>query len=163
MPARETVDSTAFNTALNLPFELRLADFQIAMQDVYDFFFDVNTLFNRKGLPRLDDNLRPAIMSGMLSDMMTASMAAHSRSLVQNTYFNGHPDLVVVGRYPNNLATHRTTMRMEPEFWRALDDIAASAHGSRRELVGAVELRPGESRTSALRVHALNHYRSLLQ
>ena len=102
MPARQIVDNTAFNTALELPFELRLADFQIAMQDVYDFFFDVNTLFDRKGLPRLDDNLRPAIMSGMLSDMMTASMAAHSRSLVQNTYFNGHPDLVVVGRYPNN-------------------------------------------------------------
>lgn len=81
---------------------MRLADFQIAIQDVYDFFFDVNTLFDRKGLPRLDDHLRPAIMSGMLSDMLTASMAAHARSLVQNTYFNGHPDLVVVGRYPND-------------------------------------------------------------
>ena len=29
-------------------------------------------------------------------------MAAHSRSLVQNTFFHGHPDLVVIGRYPNN-------------------------------------------------------------
>lgn len=102
MPTRETVNKSAFNLQANLPFELRLADFEIAMQDVYDFFFDVNTLFDRKGLPRLDDNLRPAIMSGMLSDMMTASMASHSRSLVQNGYFNGHPDLVVVGRYPNN-------------------------------------------------------------
>lgn len=102
MPVREAVDNTAFNRAADLPFQLRLADFEIAMQDFYDFFYDVNTLFDRKGLPRLDDNLRPAILSGMLSDMMTASMAAHSRSLVQNTYFNGHPDLVVVGRYPNN-------------------------------------------------------------
>jgi hypothetical protein len=102
MPVRETVDRSAFNDSSTLPFELRMADFEIAMQDVYDFFHDVNTLFERKGLPRLDDNLRPAILSGMLSDMMTASMAAHSRSLVQNTYFNGHPDLVVTGRYPNN-------------------------------------------------------------
>ena len=102
MPIRESVDRTAFNKAADLPFELRLADFEIAMQDVYDFFYDVNALFDRKGLPRLDDNLRPAILSGMLSDMMTASMAAHSRSLVQNTHFNGHPDLVVVGRYPSN-------------------------------------------------------------
>ncbi len=102
MPLREVVDRSALNSAAHLPFELRLADFEIAMQDVYDFFFDVNTLFGRKGLPRLDDNLRPAILSGMLSDMMTASLAAHSRSLVQNTYFNGHPDLVVVGRYPAN-------------------------------------------------------------
>ena len=102
MPVRESVGRAAFNAEAQLPFELRLADFEIAMQDVYDFFYDVNTLFGRKGLPRLDDNLRPAILSGMLSDMMTASLAAHSRSLVQNTYFNGHPDLVVGGRYPKN-------------------------------------------------------------
>ena len=102
MPIREKVDRLAFNAESDLPFELRLQDFEIAMQDVYDFFFDVNSLFEKKGLPRLDDGLRPAILSGMLSDMMTASLAAHSRSLVQNTYFNGHPDLIVTGRYPKN-------------------------------------------------------------
>jgi hypothetical protein len=41
-------------------------------------------------------------MSGMISDMMTASLAKHARSLVENRYFNGHPDLIVQGRYPNN-------------------------------------------------------------
>jgi len=55
-----------------------------------------------KGLDRLDDMLRPAIMSGVLSDMLTASLARHSRALVENEYFNGHPDLVVRGKYPNN-------------------------------------------------------------
>jgi hypothetical protein len=69
---------------------------------VYDFFYDVNTLFQKKGLPRLEDELRAAIMSGMLSDMLTASIAKHSRSLTENLYHNGHPDLVVKGRYPNN-------------------------------------------------------------
>lgn len=72
------------------------------MQDVYDFFFDVNTGLVAKGLDRLDDMLRPAIMSGVLSDMLTASLAKHSRVLTVNNYFNGHPDLVVRGRYPNN-------------------------------------------------------------
>lgn len=102
MPKKETVDTSAFNQKAQLPFQLRLKDFEIAMQDVYDFFYDVNLLFQKKGLPRLDENLRPAIMSGVLSDMLTASMAKHSRSLVQNRYFNGHPDLVVTGRYPKN-------------------------------------------------------------
>lgn len=74
----------------------------MAMQDVYDFFADVNGLLLGKGLGRLDDTLRPAIMSGVLSDMLTASLARHSRSLTQNRYFNGHPDLVVNGRYPND-------------------------------------------------------------
>lgn len=99
---RNTVDQARFNHGLSLPFNLRVYDFHLAMQDVYDFFYDVNTLLEGKGLERLDDMLRPAIMSGLLSDMLTASLAKHSRSLTVNTYFNGHPDLVVKGRYPNN-------------------------------------------------------------
>ena len=86
MPARETVKANAFNPAAKLPFELRLKDFEIVMQDVYDFFYDVNSLFLRKGLPRLEDTLRAANMSGMISDMLTASVAKHSRTLCQNEY-----------------------------------------------------------------------------
>ena len=99
---RETVDKASFNKKAELPYQLRLADFEIAMQDVYDFFFDVNKLLLERGLHRLDDMLRPAAMSGMISDMLTASMAKHARSLVENQHFNGHPDLIVQGRYPNN-------------------------------------------------------------
>lgn len=99
---KNTVDQNRFNQAVTLPYNLRLHDFHLAMQDVYDFFFDVNHLLEDKGLERLDDMLRPAIMSGLLSDMLTASLAKHSRSLTVNEYFNGHPDLVVKGRYPNN-------------------------------------------------------------
>jgi hypothetical protein len=49
-----------------------------------------------------DDMLRPAIMSGLLSDMLTSSLAKHSRMLRVNCYHNGHPDLVVRGVYPGN-------------------------------------------------------------
>jgi hypothetical protein len=72
------------------------------MQDVYDLFYDVNTGLLEKGLERLDDFVRPAIMSGLLSDLLTASIAKHSRTLAQNNYFNGHPDLLVKGVYPND-------------------------------------------------------------
>jgi hypothetical protein len=99
---REEPIPTAFNTAAQLPYNLRLKDFELAMQDVYDFFHDVNKLMLEKNLERFDDTLRPAIMSGLLSDMLTASLANHSRSLTQNCYFNGHPDLVVKGAYPND-------------------------------------------------------------
>jgi hypothetical protein len=100
--ARNTLDPTRFNSLVALPYELRLEDFRLAVQDVYDFFFDVNTSLMAKGLERLDDTLRPAIMSGVLSDMLTASLAKHSRTLTVNCYFNGHPDLVQKGVYPNN-------------------------------------------------------------
>lgn len=99
---RSQVDTTQLNREAELPYELRLQDFQMAMQDVYDFFFDVNSHLTGKGLERLDDMLRPAIMSGVLSDMLTASLATHSRVLTENRYFNGHPDLVVNGEYPDN-------------------------------------------------------------
>jgi hypothetical protein len=64
----------------------------------------VNTFFSERGLPRLDDLLRPANMSGLISDMLTASIAKHSRALVQNSYHNGHPDLLLKGRYANDAA-----------------------------------------------------------
>jgi hypothetical protein len=99
---RNIVEETKFNDRAVLPYELRVKDFEIAMQDVYDFFFDVNTNLTTKGLERLDDMIRPAIMSGLLSDMLTASMAKHARALTVNGYFNGHPDLVVKGVYADN-------------------------------------------------------------
>jgi len=100
--ARNTVDQSKLNASTALPYQLRIEDFQMAMQDVYDFFFDVNSHLTEKGLQRLDDMLRPAIMSGVLSDMLTASLAKHSRTLTENQYFNGHPDLIVQGVYPDN-------------------------------------------------------------
>lgn len=65
---RNEVDPGRFNEEADLPYELRLRDFEMAMQDVYDFFYDVNSHLAAKGLQRLDDMLRPAIMSGVLSD-----------------------------------------------------------------------------------------------
>jgi len=99
---RNSLDPSKFNANAELPYQLRLDDFRAAVQDVYDFFHDVNTGLMAKGLERLDDTLRPAIMSGVLSDMLTASVAKHSRALVVNRYFNGHPDLVQKGEYADN-------------------------------------------------------------
>ena len=45
--------------------------------------------------------LRPAALSGLLSDMLTASLAKHARTLTANRFHNGHPDLIQ-GIYPNN-------------------------------------------------------------
>jgi hypothetical protein len=90
------------NKAAALPYNLRLSDFEGAMRDVYDFLSDTNQFLVDKGLPRLDDTLRSANMSGFLSDMLTDSLAKHARNMARNTYHNGHPDLLVGGAYPNN-------------------------------------------------------------
>ena len=72
------------------------------MEDVYDFFFDVNTSLVGRGLDRLENMLRWAILSGVLSELVTESLAKHSRGLVVNRYHNGHPDLVKRGLYKND-------------------------------------------------------------
>ena len=106
--AKAIVDKSAFNSAPTLPFELRVSDFDVAMQDVYDFFDDVNALLSGRGLHRLDDMMRPAALSGMISDMITASLAKFSRALVENRHFNGHPDLIVRGKYANDAVSSGT-------------------------------------------------------
>ena len=50
MPAeRNRPKRDCFNRNTNLPFQLRLEDFELAMQDVYDLFYDVNTGLLEKG------------------------------------------------------------------------------------------------------------------
>jgi hypothetical protein len=99
MIPKAQINRSAFNREVVLPFQLRIEDFELALQDIYDFFYDVNGALRTKGLQRMDDMLRPAIMSGLLSDMLTASLARHSRTLTENKFFNGHPDLIVRGVY----------------------------------------------------------------
>ena len=131
-----------FNPDAELPFSLRLRDFEMAMQDVYDFLFDVNRSLLDKGLHRIDDMLRPAAMSGMISDMLTASMAKHARVLVENRHFNGHPDLIVQGRYPNNA-------------------VAAGEHGieikSTRKPGGAVDTHGARAQWMCVFVYRTDH------
>lgn len=129
LTVRNTVDVAKFNHGLNLPFELRWQDFQMAMQDVYDFFYDVNSHLASRGLERLDDTLRPAIMSGVLSDMLTASLAKHSRTLTENRYHNGHPDLLVQGMYVGN-AVKAGTEGVEVKTTRKIGG-AVDTHGAR--------------------------------
>ncbi|HVO91869.1 MAG TPA: hypothetical protein VMT22_03460 [Terriglobales bacterium] len=131
---RNSVSIDKFNVAAVFPFELRIQDFQIAMQDDYDFFFDVNSHLAGKGLQRLDDMLRPAIMSGLLSDMLTASLAKHSRVLTENQYFNGHPDLVVQGVYADN-AVKSGSEGVEMKTTRK-EGGAVDTHGARAQWMG---------------------------
>ena len=128
---RNIVERTKVNKLAQLPYELRLRDFEMAMQDVYDFFFDVNSYLSKKGLQRLDEMLRPAIMSGVLSDMLTASLAKHSRVLIENQYFNGHPDLIVQGIYSDN-AVKAGTEGIEIKTTRKTGG-AVDTHGARNQ------------------------------
>ena len=125
------VDAQAFNQRRTLPYSLRVADFRMAMQDVYDFLYDVNDHLVGKNLPRLEQTFRPAILSGMLSDLLTGSLASHSRSLTVNRQFNGHPDLVVAGRYAGD-AVEAGQYGVEIKCTKKRGG-AVDTHGARRQ------------------------------
>ncbi len=142
MISKAVVIKTAFNQSAILPFQLRLSDFETAMQDVYDFFADVNGLLSSRGLHRLDDMMRPAALSGMISDMATASLAKFARALVENRHFNGHPDLIVRGQYADNA-------------------VASGVHGveikSTRKLGGAVDTHGARNQWMCVFVYAVDN------
>jgi hypothetical protein len=151
---RNSLDPLRFNAKAALPFSLRLEDFRLAVQDVYDFFFDVNTSLAAKGLDRLDDTLRPAIMSGVLSDMLTASLAKHSRTLTVNAYFNGHPDLVLRGQYPGNAVKageHGIEIKTTRKPGGAVD-----THGARNQWMCVFVYRVDNETEPAINRQAMN-------
>lgn len=102
MVAKAVPDPAGLNKGAELPYQLRFADFELAMQDVYDLLSDINNALLSKDLRRLEETVRPAIFSGILSDAITASVARHSRVLIPNQFHNGHPDLIPEGRYALN-------------------------------------------------------------
>ena len=59
------------------------------------------------------------------------------------------------------IAGHRTSVSLEPEFWRALADIAAETKRPLARLIDEVDKRDGRAKnlSSALRLHVLAHYR----
>ncbi|MCO5091930.1 ribbon-helix-helix domain-containing protein [Bosea sp. (in: a-proteobacteria)] len=61
-----------------------------------------------------------------------------------------------------SIAGHRTSLSLEAPFWEALKEIAASEGRPLAALVAEVDSGRGETNlSSALRLHALAHYRRL--
>jgi len=61
-----------------------------------------------------------------------------------------------------SIAGHRTSISLEAPFWEALKEIAASEERPIAALVAEVDSGRGElNLSSALRLHALAHYRKL--
>jgi len=72
------------------------------MEDIYDYLHDVNTLTAAKNLPRFEEMVRKAILTGVLSEMLAGSLGKHGRVLCRNLAHNGHPDLIVRGKYADD-------------------------------------------------------------
>lgn len=106
---RAYVEAACFNPKLDenpciKRYNLRQADFTNTMNDIYEFMYDLNRMSVERGWGRFEDMLQLQALSNVLSNLLNSTMAKHSRELVVNSLPNGHPDLIRVGVYPNNLA-----------------------------------------------------------
>jgi hypothetical protein len=99
---RAQVNQGAFDTALPLPYALRPNVFSVAMDDVYELLATANKALVRRGLLPLENSVRGAIYTGLLSDLIVEALANHATGLVKNQAPNGHPDLLPAGRYPHD-------------------------------------------------------------
>ena len=97
-----------FNATTEIPFGLHPDHIRAAMQEFLDFLGFVNMSLLSKQIPRLESFLMPANFSSMVGEFMNAAIPKYCRSLVKNTYHNGHPDLIPAGRFPNNAVQHDT-------------------------------------------------------
>lgn len=144
---KQEVYAEKFNPAPLLPYNLRIKDFELAMTDIYDFFHDMNQNLLDKNLRRFEDMARPAMLSGMVSDLMTDSLATHSRSLVVNGYHNGHPDLLVVDKYTDNRVQsgeHGVEIKSTQKNGGAVD-----THGARKQWMCVFVYKTDKTKRSA--------------
>ncbi len=66
-----------------------------------------------------------------------------------------------IGKYSVSIDGHRTSVSLEPEFWRALKDIAATRGLTLSALVTEVDRTRQGNLSSALRVFVLNELREV--
>ncbi|MEX0785360.1 MAG: hypothetical protein WD939_01870 [Dehalococcoidia bacterium] len=101
---RPNLHPQGFDHRLELPYGLRVAEVRAALEDIYDFLYNVNRFLTERGWERLEETLMAATFSGVISEMVVQSTSKQSASLIRNQYHNGRPDLLPRGRYPNDAA-----------------------------------------------------------
>ena len=102
------LNAKGFNSKTDLPHGLKPDHIKAGMQEFLDFLAFVNTALLTKKIPRLESFLMPANFSSMVGEFMNAAIPKYCKTLVKNTYHNGHPDLIPAGRFPKDAVQHDT-------------------------------------------------------
>lgn len=97
---RPNLHPRGFKFAATLPYDLRVAEVRAALEDLYDFLYNVNTFLTGRGWERLEEALSGATFSAVMSETVVQSLSKQSKNLTKNRRHNGRPDLVPEGTYP---------------------------------------------------------------
>jgi hypothetical protein len=64
--------------------------------------------------------LMPANFSSMVGEFITSNLPKHCPAIAKNTYHNGHPDILLAGKYPKDAAQHAGSDGIEVKASRYL-------------------------------------------
>lgn len=102
------VNPAKFNGNVQIPYGLEPDHIRQAMESFIDFLGFINKQLRTRGVERLESMLMPANFSSIVGEFMSSRIPKSCRSIVRNTYHNGHPDLIPVGVFPNDSVLHDT-------------------------------------------------------
>lgn len=100
------LDPNGFNPKARIPYGVGTVHIRRAMEEFLDFLGFINGQLLTKRIERLESFLMPANFSSIVGEFMAAAIPKHCKTIVRNTYHNGHPDLVPDGHYPGNSILH---------------------------------------------------------
>lgn len=100
------IDSQGFNPRVALPFGLTTEHVDFAMTEFIAFLGLINEQLRIREIARLETMLMPANFSSIVGEFIVSTIPKYHSGLAKNRYHNGHPDLVPIGRFPNNAAQH---------------------------------------------------------
>jgi hypothetical protein len=95
-----------FNPSAVIPYGLTIGDLCRSMNEYIEFLSFINIQLETKKIPHLECFLMPANFSSIVGEFMTATIPKFCKTLVKNTYHNGHPDLLPIDQYKDNSALH---------------------------------------------------------
>lgn len=100
------VDIKGFNPNVQLLHGLKSEHIYSAMKGFTDFLGFINNQLHTKELERLEVMLMPANFSSMVGEFMSSSIPKYCDTLVKNQYHNGHPDIIVKGKFEGDSVQH---------------------------------------------------------
>ena len=95
-----------FNKAAQIPFGCTVADISAAMTEFISFLGFINTQLGTKKLPRLESFMMAANFSSLVGEFMSATIPKYCKTLIKNSYHNGHPDMLPKGKFPKDSMLH---------------------------------------------------------
>ncbi len=97
-----------FNEAAVIPYGCSIDSIYQAMNEFLGFIGFINAHLNTKGIQRFESMLMPASFSSMVGEFLITTIPKYCPTLAKNQYHNGHPDLLLKGRYPAESVQHGT-------------------------------------------------------